>query len=137
MVGLSARRRSVGLQPDALNDLIRFAFEQGFWILLHEMPGPPDKTRDPKNDDVRERSYYYDDAHGYEDFDPTAPDDEDDESTSGGSAFDIDADGAPLAGVEPQESESASGDVPDEDRDPDMDRLEGRGLAYDEADAKR
>lgn len=89
------------------------------------MPGPPDKTRDPKNDDVRERSYYYDDAHGYEDFDPTAPDDEDDDgdNTSGGSAFDIDADGAPLAGVEPQESESAPGDVPDEDRDPDMDRL--------------
>lgn len=31
----------------------------------------------PDNDDSEEkRSYYYDDAHGYEDFDPEAEDDE-------------------------------------------------------------
>lgn len=30
--------------------------------------------------DQKERSYYYDDAHGYEAFDPEGDDDEDDET---------------------------------------------------------
>ncbi len=32
---------------------------------------------------TEERSYYYDDAHGYEVFDPEAPDNDDDETEEG------------------------------------------------------
>ena len=36
-------------------------------------PGKPDKDQDGDNG---ESSYYYDDAHGYEDFDPEEDDEE-------------------------------------------------------------
>ena len=36
-------------------------------------------NRDPWADDQRERPYYYDDAHGYENFDPDGAADDDDE----------------------------------------------------------
>jgi len=40
-----------------------------------------DETSDHPREKPREKSYYYDDAHGYEDFDPKADDEgsEDDE----------------------------------------------------------
>lgn len=51
------------------------------------MPDSQNKSRDVNadgvpetegDDDLQERRYYYDDAHGYEDFDPEEP--EEDES---------------------------------------------------------
>ena len=50
-------------------------------------PETPDKQKEPKRtenweEDQNERGYYYDDAHGYEAFDPEVDDEEveDDES---------------------------------------------------------
>ena len=40
----------------------------------------PDKPDNDRDGDKDERSYYYDDAHGYEDFDPREEDEEDDRS---------------------------------------------------------
>ncbi len=48
-----------------------------------EKPKPDDKNSEHEGDDAKTRSYYYDDAHGYEDFDPEADEidfDEEDES---------------------------------------------------------
>ena len=64
---------------------------------------PKEKTADARDsnwsDDQREREYYYDDAHGYEKFDPEEKDDDDrdedvdDEgANSSGGAFDVDLD---------------------------------------------
>ena len=40
----------------------------------------PDDVAEPDSDkDLEERSYYYDDAHGYEDFDPEEPDEDESE----------------------------------------------------------
>lgn len=36
--------------------------------------------QDDRSDEAAERSYYYDDAHGYEEFDPEADDDGDDDA---------------------------------------------------------
>lgn len=35
----------------------------------------PDTPKEKKESDESERSYYYDDAHGYEDYDPEEGDD--------------------------------------------------------------
>lgn len=42
-------------------------------------PGPNDLSPD---EPAEKRSYYYDDAHGYEVFDPEAPEDDEDELTN-------------------------------------------------------
>jgi hypothetical protein len=47
-----------------------------------EIPLPNDSDRDDRSNAVAERSYYYDDAHGYEEFDPENADDQDDETES-------------------------------------------------------
>lgn len=39
---------------------------------------PEDEEADKESDDTGKPSYYYDDAHGYEDFDPEADDEEED-----------------------------------------------------------
>lgn len=53
---------------------------------LHMVDAPNGKPREPvadehgelsePDDDHEERSYYYDDAHGYRDFDPDSDDDD-------------------------------------------------------------
>jgi hypothetical protein len=48
-----------------------------------QKPKPDGKNFAPEDDEAKTRSYYYDDAHGYEDFDPEADEidsDEEDES---------------------------------------------------------
>ncbi|CAN5748498.1 hypothetical protein BH24ACI3_BH24ACI3_15820 [soil metagenome] len=45
---------------------------------------PDDLSR---HEPAEKRSYYYDDAHGYEVFDPEAPDDDDDESEEEGTSL--------------------------------------------------
>lgn len=46
-----------------------------------QKPKPESENSEPVVDTAKPRSYYYDDAHGYEDFDPTLneiePDDDD------------------------------------------------------------
>ena len=37
--------------------------------------GPPTVDRQSEDDDVAEHAYYYDDAHGYQEFDPDKEDD--------------------------------------------------------------
>jgi hypothetical protein len=64
------------------------------------MSGPP-KEKPNWADDQRERGYYYDDAHGYEAYDPESEDDED----SGGRALDVDLDRTPPLLIEPEETE--------------------------------
>lgn len=39
---------------------------------------PDDGEAEKENGEAAEPSYYYDDAHGYEDFDPEAEDEEED-----------------------------------------------------------
>lgn len=63
------------------------------------MTGPP-KEKPNWADDQRERGYYYDDAHGYEQYDP-----EKDEAESGGGALDVDLDRTPPLLIEPEEAE--------------------------------
>lgn len=57
------------------------------------MPTPREKL-DENDDETAQGSYYYDDAHGYKDFDPEDEEDEDlDEGADlGGGGFDIDLD---------------------------------------------
>lgn len=43
-----------------------------------------DKLEDAWESDQAERGYYYDDAHGYEEFDPESDEETDDESESEG-----------------------------------------------------
>ena len=66
------------------------------------MPQTPKKKSNAPTfgDDQSERGYYYDDAHGYEKYDPTEGDDE----TSGGGALDVDLDGTPPLLIEPDEA---------------------------------
>ena len=74
-------------------------------IINEAMANPPKKKRDPNwADDQRERGYYYDDAHGYEDYDP----DKDDDEPSGGGPLDVDLDGPPPLLIEPEEAEKES-----------------------------
>ena len=56
-------------------------------------------------DDQRERGYYYDDAHGYEKYDP---EDEKEDETSAGGALDVDLDRTPPLLIEPDEAENES-----------------------------
>ena len=63
---------------------------------------PKEKTNEPQGsnwgDDQREHEYYYDDAHGYEKFDPETDktdddlneDEEDEGADLSGGAFDVD-----------------------------------------------
>ena len=39
-------------------------------------PAKNDETKEEQGHQERDRSYYYDDAHGYTDFDPEAEDEE-------------------------------------------------------------
>jgi hypothetical protein len=84
------------------------------------MPDPPKKTPEEQNwaEDQRERGYYYDDAHGYEAYDPA---DEDDEEASAGGSLDVDLDGTPTLLMEPDKTEKEPREVPDENGDPDLD----------------
>lgn len=57
------------------------------------MPQPPKEKKDKDTwaDDQQKHEYYYDDSHGYEDFDPEGDEDESDEDApSRGGALDID-----------------------------------------------
>jgi len=54
-------------------------------------------------DDQRERDYYYDDAHGYENYDPA--NDEGGDASAGG-PLDVDLDRPPPLLIEPDETEN-------------------------------
>lgn len=92
------------------------------------MPSPPKKeshdeapdtpARDNWATDQRERGYYYDDAHGYQDYDPDQEKDED----SRGGPLDVDLDRTPPLLIEPEETENEPGEMSDQHRDPNMDR---------------
>jgi hypothetical protein len=100
------------------------------------MAETPKEKPDKPNwaDDQRERGYYYDDAHGYEKYDPA---DESDEEPSASRPLDVDLDRTPPLLVEPEEAQEEPCDMPDEDRDPDMDRPQRSGLLNNKADADR
>jgi len=66
---------------------------------------PKKKVHSNVADDQRERGYYYDDSHGYEEYDP-AKDDDDDES--GGGTIDVDVDRPPPLLIEPEDAEKKS-----------------------------
>ena len=86
------------------------------------MPKTPKKTPKAKPnqaEDQRERGYYYDDAHGYETYDPAK---ENDDEASGSGPFDVDLDRTPPLLIETDEAEKKSREMPDEDSDPDVDR---------------
>jgi hypothetical protein len=78
-----------------------------------ESPGEQHGTR---AENEQERSYYYDDAHGYETYRPEA------DKTSSGGSLDVDLDGAPPLLIEPEETEKESCNVPDQHGDPDVHR---------------
>jgi len=67
------------------------------------------KSEDTANanwaDDQRERGYYYDDAHGYETYDP---EDEKEYEPSAGGPLDVDLNRTPPLLIEPDEAENES-----------------------------
>ena len=85
------------------------------------MPKPPKKKPETPDwaDDQRERGYYYDDAHGYESYDPKKEDD----GPSAGGVLDVDVDRTPPLLIETDKTEKEPCKVPDEDGDPDMNGL--------------
>jgi hypothetical protein len=71
---------------------------------MNPMANPPKKKKEPNwADDQRERGYYYDDAHGYENYDP-----ETEEGELPGGFIDADLDGTPPLLIEPEEAEKES-----------------------------
>lgn len=70
------------------------------WLDYKLLMSVPPKQKPEPADKQRERGYYYDDAHGYERYDPEADDDD-----SGGGALDVDLDGTPSLLIEPEEAE--------------------------------
>jgi hypothetical protein len=72
-------------------------------------PNEEKEERDADNstwaDDQDERGYYYDDAHGYEKYDPA---DETDDEASGGGSLDVDLDRTPPLLIEADEAEHES-----------------------------
>ena len=68
----------------------------------HDHAEPSVDRAGPLRDD-RERGYYYDDSHGYEEYDPEKDDDD-----SGGGALDVDLDRAPPLLIEPEQTENKS-----------------------------
>jgi hypothetical protein len=64
--------------------------------------GPDEQIDQTSNwaEDQREHGYYYDDAHGYEDYDP-----EQDDEASGGGSVDVDLDRTPPLLIEPDKAE--------------------------------
>jgi hypothetical protein len=79
----------------------------------------PAKTPDKAAwaEDQKSRSYYYDDAHGYQTYDPEEDEDASDESSGG---FDVNIDRPPALHIEPQDAEKKPGEMSREDGDPDM-----------------
>ena len=68
------------------------------------MPAPPKEKQQKPDwaDDQNERGYYYDDAHGYEKYDPA---NESDDETSAGGPLDVDFDRTPPLLIEPEKAE--------------------------------
>jgi len=68
------------------------------------MPAPPKEKPEKPNwaDDQNERGYYYDDAHGYEKYDPA---NESEDEASGSGPLDVDLDRTPPLLIEPDEAE--------------------------------
>jgi hypothetical protein len=71
------------------------------------------------------RSYYYDDAHGYSDYQPDEDDDPETDLVSG-----LDGDPPPDALPESKNTQRASRHMCNEDRDPDVYRLQSGKSGY-------
>lgn len=72
---------------------------------------PKEKTPHEEHEKAP-RSYYYDDAHGYEEFDPN---DDGSDEPSGGGALDVDADRSPSLLVETDHAQEKARKVPCQD----------------------
>jgi hypothetical protein len=93
---------------------------------MQKKPKEQPRKKDKAEDDCDRasdtgRSYYYDDAHGYEDYDPAA---DDAEPNGQDSIRGIDGDPSPDALAESKNTKRASRDMSYEDRDPNVDRLQ-------------
>ena len=95
------------------------------------MPQPPKKKDDETwAEDQQKRGYYYDDACGYETYDPDA-----DPEDSGGGVLDVDLDRSPTLLLETEKAQDKTGEMADEHGDPDVDRLKRPGLLDNETNA--
>ena len=98
---------------------------------------PENGVTEREDGETDERSYYYDDAHGYEDFDPEADVEEEDEvgDRSGLGSVYRDLNVLPAALPEFVKAQGEADDVPGEDGQPNMYRLKSPCLLDREADA--
>ncbi len=84
----------------------------------------PDENTDPERSKPEHSgSYYYDDAHGYQDYDPESDDDVEEDAGSVRADGDVDGDVSPAALVESNETKQETCDVAGEDSEPNVDGL--------------
>jgi hypothetical protein len=90
-------------------------------ILMQHVPD--ENTDHERSKPEHSGSYYYDDAHGYQDYDPESDDELDENDGSVGADGDVDGDVSPAALVESNEAKKETCDVAGEDREPNVDGL--------------